>query len=377
MGTPVLVSKLKMKVLILVAFLAAAASALPSYKSQFESFQFEHGKSYKSSAERLQRFANFVKNVREIEEHNKSNKSWKKSINRFADMTHEEFNQIMNGYITMPSPAGAMAATKDINMKDLPASVDWRDSGAISAVKDQGYCGSCWAFATIEIIESYLQINSGKTVEELSAQHITSCTPNELKCGGSGGCQGSIPQLGLVYTQLFGLTMEADYPYTSGNSGSTGSCNYDANSMDAPTTLRGYELLPRNNYEAVMNHLANVGPLSVAVDASSWSFYSGGIFDSCSYSQNIEINHAVQLVGYGSDSDGDYWIVRNSWGSRWGEDGYIRLARESELMCGTDSTPLMGTACENDGNDELHVCGQCGVLFDVVYPIGVDYVQEA
>merc|ERR1711860_358638 len=135
MGTPVLVSKLKMKVLILVAFLAA--SALPSYKSQFESFQFEHGKSYKSSAERLQRFANFVKNVREIEENNKSNKSGKKSINRFVDMTHEEFNQIMNGYITMPSPAGAMAATKDINMKDLPASVDWRDSGAISAIKDQ------------------------------------------------------------------------------------------------------------------------------------------------------------------------------------------------------------------------------------------------
>merc|ERR1712226_1004111 len=338
MGTPVLVSKLKMKVLILVAFLAAAASALPSYKSQFESFQFEHGKSYKSSAERLQRFANFVKNVREIEEHNKSNKSWK----------------------------------KDINMKDLPASVDWRDSGAISAVKDQGYCGSCWAFATIEIIESYLQINSGKTVEELSAQHITSCTPNELKCGGSGGCQGSIPQLGLVYTQLFGLTMEADYPYTSGNSGSTGSCNYDANSMDAPTTLRGYELLPRNNYEAVMNHLANVGPLSVAVDASSWSFYSGGIFDSCSYSQNIEINHAVQLVGYGSDTDGDYWIVRNSWGPSWGEDGYIRLRGDAEAQCGTDSTPTDGTACaDGPGSDEQHVCGQCGVLFDVSYPLGV------
>merc|ERR1712012_1350710 len=209
MGTPVLVFKPKMKVLLLVAVLAVSAYALPSYKSQFEAFQFEHGKSYKSSAERLQRFANFVRNVREIEEHNRSNKSWKKSLNRFADMSHEEFNQIMNGYITMPSPAGAMAAPKDINIKDLPA---------------------------------------------------------------------SIPQLGMVYTQLFGLTMEADYPYTSGNSGSTGSCNYDANSMDAPATLRGYELLPRNNYEAVMNHLANVGPLSVAVDASKWSFYSGGIF---------------------------------------------------------------------------------------------------
>merc|ERR1712024_198372 len=112
------------------------------------------------------------------------------------------------------------------------------------------------------------------------------------------------------------------------------------------------------------NHLANVGPLSVAVDASKWSFYSGGIFDSCDYSRNIEINHAVQLVGYGSDSDGDYWIVRNSWGSRWGEDGYIRLRRDSAAQC--------GTACSGGpGSDEQHVCGQCGVLFDVSYPIGV------
>jgi len=366
-----------MKVLIFVTILALA-SALPSYKSQFEAFQQDFGKSYKSSAERLQRFANFVKNVRDIEEHNKAGHGWKKTINQFADMSQTEFNQVMNGYISTASPSGATVLPKNMKaVKDLPASVDWRDSGAISDVKDQGYCGSCWAFATIEAIESYLQINSGKTVEELSAQHITSCTPNELKCGGSGGCQGSIPQLGFVYTQLFGLTMEADYPYTSGNTGSTGSCNYNANSMDAPATLRGYELLPRNNYEAVMNHLANVGPLSVAVDASSWSFYSGGIFSGCKYDRNIEINHAVQLVGYGSDSDGDYWIVRNSWGSRWGENGYIRLARESEPQCGTDSTPLMGTACENDGNDELTVCGQCGVLFDVVYPIGVDYVQQS
>merc|ERR1711976_774711 len=176
MGLQSLFSSYKRKVLLLVAVLAVSAYALPSYKSQFEAFQFEHGKSYRSSVERLQRFANSASNVREIEEHNRSNKNWKKAINRFADMSHEEFNQIMNGYIATASPAGAMAA-----------SVDWRDSGAISAVKDQGYCGSCWAFATVEIIESYLQINTGKTVEELSAQHITSCTPNELKCGGSGG----------------------------------------------------------------------------------------------------------------------------------------------------------------------------------------------
>merc|ERR1711935_1093844 len=236
-----------MKVLIIsLAFLAlASATSL----SQFQSFEQKFGKSYKSQTERLTRFATFMKNVKEIEEHNKSGKStYKKVINKFADMTQEEF-KVMNGYKNAPKPGQAYAD-----------------------VKDQGYCGSCWAFATAEVIESYLQIESGNSVvEELSAQHITSCTPNELTCGGSGGCQGSIPQLGMVYTQLFGLTKEEDYPYTSGNLGVTGNCKYKPSTYDTVATLRGYEVLPRNNLEAVMNHIANVGPLSIAVDASSWS----------------------------------------------------------------------------------------------------------
>merc|ERR1711953_797626 len=125
-----------------------------------------------------------------------------------------------------------------------------------------------------------------------------------------------------------------------------------------------------------MQHLAEVGPLAVSVYASGWGSYQGGIYDGCDYDSNIAMNHAVQLVGYGSDSDGAYWIVRNSWGTFWGEDGYIRLRRESETQCGTDNTPLMGTGCVNDGNDVLTVCGQCAVLFDVCYPIGVGYVPK-
>merc|ERR1712038_693330 len=361
-----------MKVLILsLAFLALASAT--SLSSQFQAFEHKFGKTYKSSAERLTRFATFVKNVKEIEEHNKSGKSsYKKVINKFADMTPEEFNKVMNGYKNAPKPGTKFADVRDVKVEDLPASVDWRDKGAISAVKDQGYCGSCWAFATVETIESYVQIASGNSVEELSTQHITSCTPNELKCGGSGGCQGSIPQLGFVYTQLFGLTKEEDYPYTSGNMGVTGNCKYSPNSMDTLTTLRGYETLPRNSVEAVMNHVANVGPLSVAVDASSWSFYGGGVFDGCDYNRNIEINHAVQLVGYGTDSsEGDYWLVRNSWGPGWGDGDYIKLKREAEAQCGTDASPGDGTGCEaGPGWEEQHVCGQCGLLFDASYPLG-------
>jgi len=148
--------------------------------------------------------------------------------------------------------------------------------------------------------------------------------------------------------------------------------------MATVATLRGYETLPRNDYAAVMNHLATVGPLAVSVDASEWSLYGGGVFDGCDYSKNIAVNHVVQLVGYGTDSkDGDYWIVRNSWGTEWGEDGYIRLKRESETQCGTDNSPLMGTGCVNDGKDIITVCGQCAVLFDVCYPIGVDYALSS
>jgi len=358
--------------------LVFTVTALPSPKSRFEAFEREFAKTYKDSGERLLRFTVFMKNLREIEAHNRiSGQKWKKVVNRFADMTQDEL-KAMNGYVNTAKPTGHQVGHHaHVKLEDLPESVDWRDKGAITSVKDQGYCGSCWAFATVESIESYLQINSGGELAELSAQQINSCTPNPLNCGGSGGCKGSIPQLGFVYTQLFGLVKEDDYPYTSGTFGVTGDCDYSPDSMDNLATVRGYETLPRNNYEAVMNHVANVGPLSVAVDASSWSFYGGGVFDGCDYDRNIEINHAVQLVGYGTDSsDGDYWIVRNSWGKNWGEHGYIRLKRESNPPCGTDNTPLMGTGCEDDGNDVLTVCGQCAILFDVCYPIGTDYIAE-
>merc|ERR1719361_2779436 len=132
-----------MKVLILSLVFLALASAT-SLSSQFQAFEHKFGKTYKSSAERLTRFATFMKNVKAIEEHNKSGKSsYKKVINKFADMTPEEFNKVMNGYKNAPKPGTVFADVKDVKVEDLPASVDWRDKGAIRAVKHQGYCGSC------------------------------------------------------------------------------------------------------------------------------------------------------------------------------------------------------------------------------------------
>merc|ERR1712115_646409 len=170
-----------------------------------------------------------------------------------------------------------------------------------------------------------------------------------------------IAQLGFTYIQLFGHQKEEDYPYTSGTTMDTGACGYDYDANTPAVGIRGYNMLPSNDQEAVMTHLAEVGPLAMGVYASSWGSYSGGVFTGCSFDANIALNHAVQLVGYGTDESlGDYWLVRNSWGSSWGEGGYIRLQRQSEAQCGTDSTPMDGTACEGGpGSDEQHVCGQC------------------
>merc|ERR1712228_53694 len=157
-------------------------------------------------------------------------------------------------------------------------------------------------------------IASGELVE-LSTQQMTSCAPNPLMCGGNGGCSGSTPPLGYNYIQLFGHIKEEDYPYTSGSTSDSGSCQYDLSSLTPAASISGYDNLPSNDQDAVMSHIANVGPLAISVAANTFKDYHGGIFTGCDYDENIQLNHGVQLVGYGSEDGTDFWIVRNSWGS--------------------------------------------------------------
>jgi len=364
-----------MKVLLLLPCLLAACAAAksdPYGALQFAKFKEQHGKVYKTRSEHFRRATIFAENLRKIEEHNRSGATWTMGVNQFSDLTAQEFEAMhMGGYKRMPVSSGDEAAwgRQAKRASELPAEVDWRN--VTTAVKNQGQCGSCWAFATTESIESYYAIETG-SLPSLSAQQVTSCTPNSLTCGGTGGCAGSIPQLGFTYIQLFGHQTEEDYPYASGTTTDTGDCGYDFANSPPAVGITGYNTLPSNDQEAVMTHLAEVGPLAVAVGASAWSSYSGGVFTGCPFDSNIAINHAVQLVGYGTDESlGDYWLVRNSWGPGWGEGGYIRLQRQSEAQCGTDSTPLDGSACVGGpGSEEQHVCGQCGVLFDTSYPLG-------
>jgi len=267
------------------------------------------------------------------------------------------------------SSSGHFKSGKTELLKDLPESWDWREQGIITPVKNQGRCGSCWAFGTTEQIESYAAMVNG-TLPILSTQQVTSCTPNPLTCGGSGGCDGSTPPLGYNYVQLFGQVPEQDYPYMSGESASSEECLYDLSTLKPIATISGYNNLPPNDQAAVMNHIATVGPLAISVAANTFRDYEGGVYSGCPYDENIQLNHAVQLVGYGSEEGLDYWIVRNSWGADWGEEGYIRLLREAEPGCGVD-TATSGHVCQGGpGNDQLNVCGMCGMLFETSFPLG-------
>jgi len=368
-----------MKFFIIAAFVAVTAAETFNplvdryHAKQFSSFTKKFGKTYATIEETQFRLDVFKANLKKMNAHNaRRDVSWKMGINKFSDMTDAEFEAtMMGGYKATPTPTfpATLKSKKEINIKDLPESVNWCDKGACSAVKDQGSCGSCWAFATTATIESHIQISTG-SLPILSSQQVTSCTPNPLHCGGTGGCMGSIPQLGFTYVQLFGHISEEDYPYISGDTMDTEECLYTPD--QAVAGLSGYNIVEPNSLEAVMDFVANQGPLAIAAYASPWGRYSSGVFDGCPYDGDIALNHAIVLVGYGTDaSEGDYWLVRNSWGPGWGEDGYIRLKRESTAVCGVNSSPMDGTACVGGpGNDQQTVCGMCGMLFDTSYPLG-------
>merc|ERR1712215_381827 len=283
---------LAMKLVLISLLLGLSLAKQADYTvSQFSAFMSKHGKQYETKAEYNLRLNIFRENLAKIEEHNRSGASWKMEVNKFSDLTKAEFETLYTGYKKTPqsggSPQAARPKASQKSIKDLPESVDWRDKGVVSAAKDQGQCGSCWAFCATEQIESYAAINSPTNeMVELSAQQITVCTPNPQHCGGWGACSGAIPNLAYSY---------------------------------------------------------------------------------------------VQLVGYGTDpTDGGYWIVRNTWGDDWGEDGYIRLQRDETPQCGTNHSPSDGTACD-DGPDKYgtqHVCGMCGVLFDSTWPLGATEYQK-
>merc|ERR1712087_708789 len=251
------------------------------------------------------------------------------------------------------------------SVEDLPETVDWRNKGVLTPPKDQGACGSCWAFASTETLEAHVAINTGKLLT-LSPQQYVNCVKNPNQCGGTGGCQGATAEVAYNYTAINGLPLESDVPYRA----SDGHCD---SSVPIAATVSGYHELKPNDADDLMQTVANVGPVSISVAAATWGFYSHGIFDGAGGNGcDVEVDHAVQLVGYGVENGQAYWTVRNSWGHRWGEDGYIRIQRNpGNEPCAVDDKPMDGVcgygpcACP----PPVTYCGTCAILSDSVVPL--------
>ncbi|KAL1220775.1 putative cysteine protease RD21B [Cardamine amara subsp. amara] len=302
----------------------------------YESWMVEHGKKKKKmnqnvlGSEEDQRFEIFKDNLRFIDEHNSKNLSYKLGLTRFADLTNDEYRSMYLG--AKPTKRVLKTSNRyEPRVGDaLPDSVDWRKEGAVADVKDQGSCGSCWAFSTIGAVEGINKIVTGELIS-LSEQELVDCDTSYNQ-----GCNGGLMDYAFEFIiKNGGIDTENDYPYKA----SDGTC--DQNRKNAKVvTIDSYEDVPTNNEAALKKALAHQ-PISVAIEAGGRAFqlYSSGVFDGIC---GTELDHGVVAVGYGTEDGKDYWIVRNSWGNRWGESGYIKMERnivESSGKCGIAIEP--------------------------------------
>ena len=361
--------------LAIVTLLAACVVAAPPKWNKLEGYTHdqwaaEFGRNYRTEEERAERKAIFDAKLAEVKAHNaKPGQTFKKGVNQFSDWTAEEFKRY-NTYTQRPVgtaeqmiPINTYGATGAI----IPGAVDWRRASppVLSGVKNQGHCGSCWAHSTVESIESYFALAFGQ-LPVLSAQQVTSCTQLMYGCGGGNYFYGFD-----YVSKSKGLYEEWEYSYTSFfaqnmSKAATSTCRnisseYFPNwSWFPKANVTGAWAVQPNNATATMEALALHGPLSISVGAGGWDSYESGIYYNPTGSNTPwQIDHAVQMVGYGFDEDMQvgYWIVRDSWGTTWGENGFIRLFRPTE-----------GAAEPCGMGDDGKACGTSGCLSSPAFP---------
>jgi len=333
----------------------------------FESYLEEFGKSHDSN-QYLNRLALFEVELLQVVSQNEAylsgESTWYAELNEFSDWTVEEFKQLKKG--NSRTDSGSHPVARSLGAAANPTRKDWRDAtpSVVTAVKDQGGCGSCWAFGSTEVMESHYAINTGELLT-LAPQAYVNCAPNPTHCGGTGGCEGSIPELAFNTSAQIGLPLESDLPYH----GTDAACT----PYKAAVVNSGYTKLPENDADALETALASIGPIAVNVATSSgpdyglgWVRYGGGIFSGGCTANDCVLDHIVAAVGY----DQDYWLVRNSWGASWGEHGYIRLARANDVVTYLDNSPGSGVACLPFPQTQSPM-GESGILFDTSYPTDV------
>jgi len=311
--------------LIFIAF-AVAVNCLTEveYQAAFDTYKIQFGKTYLPTEE-THRYAAFKNNLDFVNNFDSKSRGFKVKINSFSDLSSQEFASMYNGLRITANPV-VVPVVENVN---LPDSVDWRNKGAVTDVKNQGQCGSCWSFSATGSIEGAYFLSNGQLVS-LSEQNLVDCSTSQ----GNQGCQGGLMDQAFQYViSNSGIDTESSYPYTA-----TGpnSCEFSTSNVGA--TISSFTDVTSGDENALQAAVA-MTPVSVAIDASHQSFqmYSSGVYneDDCSTSQ---LDHGVLTIGYGTDSGSPYWLVKNSWGTDWGLDGYIEMSRNNGNQCGIASS---------------------------------------
>ncbi|KAJ4700518.1 Cysteine Protease [Melia azedarach] len=299
-----------------------------SFVEKHEQWMAEYGRTYQDEAEKQLRLNIFKQNLEYVEKANKEgNRTYKLSVNKFSDLTNEEFRALYTGYKMPSNSRPSTTSFRYENLTDVPPSKDWRQEGAVTGIKQQGSCGCCWAFSAVGALEGMMQINTGKLIP-LSEQQLLDCSTNY----GNHGCNGGLMDNAFQYIiENQGIATETDYPYQE----MQGTCDAQK-AATAAARISKFEDLPANDEQALLNAVS-MHPVSVCIEGGGQDFqnYRSGVFNGqC----GTQCDHAVTLIGYGTSEDGmKYWLIKNSWGETWGENGYMRIQRDAGVsggLCG-------------------------------------------
>ncbi|XP_077486542.1 cathepsin L-like peptidase [Amblyomma americanum] len=318
--------------LILSSALAVAYSAEnEDLQAEWKEFKAKYGRKYKSSAEEKEKYQIFADNHKYITSHNKNFanglSSFELGINEYSDMRPDEIVKTMNGYRGKRTRRGGSTYVPpaDLNDSSLPQTVDWRTKGAVTPVKNQGHCQSCWAFSATGSLEGHHFLKT-RTLVSLSEQNLVDCSGKFHNVG----CHGGRPDNSFKYIKANkGIDTEKSYPYVAKNQ----NCTFKK--KDVGATCTGYKEIKEGSEADLKMAVATVGPISVAIDATHESFhsYKRGVYYEPKCSKE-HLDHAVLLVGYGVKDGQKYWLVKNSWGKSFGQNGYILMARDKDNHCG-------------------------------------------